>query len=133
MYKRQGGTRQVLTDGFPSYSACVSFNYFIARPFRGVGVGFEEPHPRFMVQLGEPGFPRISHISAYAAHQGELVLWYGLGRPVITSEIGNWSVFVLLGWRFVFGIIMKRDGRAPTSSDAITTLGIIKLFLSYVF
>ena len=24
--------------------------------------------------------------------------WYGLGRPVITSEIGNWSVFVLLGW-----------------------------------
>ena len=29
----------------------------------------------------------------------------------ITSEIGNWSVFVLLGWRFVFGIIIKRDGR----------------------
>ena len=41
------------------------------------------------------------------------VLWYGLGRPVITSEIGNWSVFVLLGWRFVFGIIMKWDGREP--------------------
>ena len=36
-----------------------------------------------------------------------LMLWYGLGRPVITSEIGNWSVFVLLAWRFVFGIIMK--------------------------
>ena len=32
---------------------------------------------------------------------------YGLGRPAITSEIGNWSVFVLLGCRFVFGIIMK--------------------------
>ena len=62
-----------------------------------------------------------------------LLLWYGLGRPVITSEIGNWSVFVLLGWRFVFGIIMKRDGREPTSSDAITTLGIMKLLLSYVF
>ena len=56
------------------------------------------------------------------------MLWYGLGRPVITSEIGNWFVFVLLGWRFVFGIIMKRDGREPTSSDVITTLGIIKLF-----
>ena len=41
------------------------------------------------------------------------VLWYGLGRPVITSEIGNWSVFVLLGWRFVFGIIIKRAGREP--------------------
>ena len=40
-------------------------------------------------------------------------LWYGLGRPEITSEIGNWSVFVLLGWRFVFGIIIKRDGREP--------------------
>ena len=42
------------------------------------------------------------------------VLWYALGRPVITSEIGNWSVFVLLGWRFVFGIIIKRDGREPS-------------------
>ena len=62
-----------------------------------------------------------------------LMLWYGLGRPVITSEIGNWSVFVLLGWRFVFGIIIKKDGREPASSDAITTLGIIKLLLSYVF
>ena len=52
--------------------------------------------------------------------------------PVITSEIGNWSVFVLLGWRFVFGSIIKRDGREPASSAAITTLGIIKLLLSYV-
>ena len=50
------GSRQVLADGLPSYSVCVSFNYllrvfpgFIARPFRGVGVGFEEPHLRFMV------------------------------------------------------------------------------------
>ena len=42
--------------GLPYYSVCVSFNYFlrvfpgfIARPFRGVRVGFEEPHLRFMV------------------------------------------------------------------------------------
>ena len=35
------------------------------------------------------------------------VLWYGLGRPVITSDIGNWSVFVLLGWHFVVRVIMK--------------------------
>ena len=32
---------------------------------------------------------------------------YGLGRPVITAEIGNWPVFVLFGWRCVFEIIMK--------------------------
>ena len=76
-------------------------------------MGFEEPHLRFMVLLGELGFPRISQNSAYVTYQGGLVLWYGLGRPVITSEIGNWSVFVLLGWRFVFGIIIKRDGREP--------------------
>ena len=74
----------------------------------------------------------------YSRHENIYVpeiflLWYGLGRPLITSEIGNWSVFVILGWRFVFGIIMKRDGREPTSSDAITTLGIIKLLLSYMF
>ena len=29
---------------------------------------------------------------------------YGLGRPVITSEIGNWSVLVLLGWRLYSGL-----------------------------
>ena len=61
------------------------------------------------------------------------MLQYGLGRPVITSEIGTWSVFVLLGWRFVFRIIIKRDGRGAASSDAIKTLGIIKLLLFYVF
>ena len=55
----------------------------------------------------EPRFPRKSHISAYPAHQGGLVLRYGLGRSVITPKIGNWSVFVLLEWRFVFGVIMK--------------------------
>ena len=41
------------------------------------------------------------------------MLWYSLGRPVITSEIGNWSVLVLFIWRFVFGIIMNWDGREP--------------------
>ena len=49
--RHTGGTRQVLTGDLPSCSVCVSFKYvlrvfpgFIARPFRGVGVGFEEPH-----------------------------------------------------------------------------------------
>ena len=44
--RHTGGTRQVLTDGLPSYSVCVSFNSFllvfpgfIARPSRG-GSGF---------------------------------------------------------------------------------------------
>ena len=55
--------------------------------------------------------PNFSYF--YTAHEGGLVLWYCLGRPVITSDIGNLSVFVLLGWRFVFGIIIKRDGREP--------------------
>ena len=44
----------------------------------------------------EPGFPRISHISANAAHQGGLVFWYGLGRPVTTSLVPFrivWMVF----------------------------------------
>ena len=96
-----------LTGGLPYYSDCDSFNYFlrvfpgfIARTFRGVGVGFEEPHLRFVALLGEPKFPRVSHISAHAAHQDGLVLWYGLGRPVITSEVGNWSVFVFVRMAF---------------------------------
>ena len=44
-------------------------------------MGFEEPHLRLMVYFVEPEFPRISHISAYAAHHGGLVLRYGLERP----------------------------------------------------
>ena len=76
-------------------------------------MGFEEPHLRLMFWLVQPGFPRISHISAYAVHQGGLVLWYGLGRPVITPPKGNWSVFVLFGGRFVFGTILRWDGREP--------------------
>ena len=40
-------------------------------------------------------------------------------------KIGNWSVFVLSGWRFVlvFGIIMRWGSREPFPSVAITTLG----------
>ena len=38
-------------------------------------------------------------------------------------KIDNWSVFVLFGWRFVFGIIMRWEGREPFQSDVITTLG----------
>ena len=45
-------------------------------------MGFEEPHLRLMALFVEPEFPRISHISAYATHQGGLALRYGLERPV---------------------------------------------------
>ena len=31
--------------------------------------------------------------------------WYYPRGPVITPNIGNLSVFVLFGWRFVFGIV----------------------------
>ena len=49
-------------------------------------MGSEEPHFRLMFYIVEPGFPCVFLISAYAAHQGGLVLWYGLGRPVIISK-----------------------------------------------
>ena len=38
-------------------------------------------------------------------------------------EIGKWSVFVLFGWRFVVGIIMRWDRREPFLSNVIKTLG----------
>ena len=38
-------------------------------------------------------------------------------------KIGNWSVFILFGWRFVFWINMRWERREPFPSDAITTLG----------
>ena len=34
---------------------------------------------------------------------------------------------------FVFGIIIKKRRATTASSDSITTLGIIKLFLYYVY
>ena len=80
----------------------------------------------------EPGFPRISQfLHIYAAHQGGLVLWYGLGRPVITSKIGNGSVFVLFGSRLVFGIIMKWEQREPSCQMPSRLWEKIKLLLSY--
>ena len=102
-----------IVSAFPLITFLRVFPGFIAKPFRGVGVDFEEPRLRFMFWLVDPRFTRISHVSAYEAHQGGLALRYSLGRPAITSEIGNWSVFVLLGWRFAFGLIIKRDGREP--------------------
>ena len=41
-------------------------------------------------------------------------------------KISNWSVFVLLVWCFVFGIIIRwEEGERPSHPDAITTLGLI--------
>ena len=54
--RHTGGTWEVWTDGLPYYNDCDSFSYFlrvfpgfIASTFGGVGVGFEEPHLRFIV------------------------------------------------------------------------------------
>ena len=46
-------------------------------------------------------------------------------------KIGKWPVFISLGWRFVFGRIMRWEGRKHFPSDVITTMGLIKLLLSY--
>ena len=44
-----------------------------------MGAGLEEPLLRLMFYFVEPGFSRSRHFSAYAAHQGGLVvrLWKG--------------------------------------------------------
>ena len=57
-----GGSRGGFDVGLPYYSVCVSFNYFssrfswlhLAKPFRGAGVGFEEPHLRLRAYLNPP-------------------------------------------------------------------------------
>ena len=53
--RHAGGTREVLTvvcliivSAFPSITFLRVFPGFIARPFRRVGVGYEEPHLRLM-------------------------------------------------------------------------------------
>lgn len=58
------------------------------------------------------------------------LLWYGLRRLVITSNVRQLVVFILIGWRLVFGIIINRDGRDPhTLRCHHGSDGIIKLFL----
>ena len=51
-----------------------------------------------MVLFVEPEFPRISHISAYAAHQGGLVLRYGRGRPIIIRIQAIWFRMIRLAF-----------------------------------
>ena len=77
-----GGQQEVFDVGPLYHSACVFFQLpsFAFSRLHGLAVqrcgsaGFEEPHLRLMFWFVEPGFRRISHISAYAAHQGGLVL-----------------------------------------------------------
>ena len=45
---------------------------FVVSPFRGVGVGFEEPHPRLhdmFYVVGGIGFPRISLLCIYGSSE----------------------------------------------------------------
>ena len=58
--RHSGGAREVFyggflvndMSGFPSFNFLRIFPIFVAMPFRGVGVGFEEPHLRFMLVFG---------------------------------------------------------------------------------
>lgn len=72
--------------------------------------------------------------AADAAHLGGLVLWYGLGRLVVSNylKIINLSVFVLLAWRFVFGINARQEGHEwPLSAQMSSRfVGLIKMLLS---
>ena len=72
----------VVGSAFPS-TAFLRVSWLHSQAVRGVGVSLDEPHLRPMFLFVEPKFPQISHISAYAAHQGGLVLRYGLERPEI--------------------------------------------------
>ena len=96
----------------PAFSFnCISssFSWLHSLAVQGCGSGFwgaaSSTH-NLVSGIGiSPYFP---YISAYAAYQGGLALWYGLQRPVTTSkQVSNWSVFVLLARLFVFGIIMR--------------------------
>ena len=76
-----------------------------------------------MVKFVEPEFPRIFHISAYAAHQGGLVLRYGFEKPVIIG------IIKLDGFRMITGGVLhsnsqERDRRhVPRISEDILGSG----------
>ena len=114
--RHAGGPREVLTVVCLMIAPAFSFNCISSRfswlhslAVQGCGSGFwgaaSSTH-NLVSGIGiSPYFP---YISAYAAYQGGLALWYGLQRPVTTSkQVSNWSVFVLLARLFVFGIIMR--------------------------
>ena len=55
-------------------------------------------------------------------------------RPLTVGnylKVGNWSVFVLFGGCFVFGIIMRWEGQEPFSFRRHNESWIKKLLLSY--
>ena len=135
-----GGTRQFVMNGLLYYSACASvslfsspFSGFIARPFEGAGVGFEEPYLRLVAQLVEPGSPQISHSSVYAARRVGLMIWVGFARPAITLRTGNWSVSVCAKVAFGFLIVTARAGRETHIVRCHRgSGGTVKLFVCYV-
>ena len=45
-------------------------------------------------------------------------------------KIGNWFVFVLFGWRFVFRIILTWEGREPFEMPSRLS-EMLRLLLSY--
>ena len=97
--RHASGTREVFYGGLPYYRFCVSFNccssrfsWLHSQAVQRCGSGFWGAVSSTHVLVSGTGTPRISHISAYAAYQGGLVVSYSPGRPVITPKIGHWSV-----------------------------------------
>ena len=72
--------RSVLGSAFPRLFSRLQSLY----PFRGVRVRFEWVFRNRASSTHVQVRPRISHNSAYAAYQGGQVLWYGIGRLIVT-------------------------------------------------
>ena len=81
----------LIVSAFHSIAFLHDLPGFIARLFKGVGMGFEEPHIRLLVSLGKPGFCQI-------------VLYFCIcgssGWAVITPNIGNWFFFRIVRMAF---------------------------------
>ena len=95
-------------------------------------MGFEEPHHRLMVYFVELELPHISQISAYAAHQGGLVLRYGLERPIIIRIEIIWMCFRMIRLAFFVRDNQEIDRtHEPPISEAIRGSGGIELSYDY--
>ena len=115
----------------PHGGAFLSFPFYLARlvgfvtsPFRGVGVGFEEPHLRLRFKFVEPGFlPFFSYFCMYGSSEWGCITvlpWINLTRSVIT-----WEQVMGLYWYCLGGISsigthgIWGEARAPAQSSIV--------------
>ena len=123
----------LIVSAFPPITFLRVFPGFIARPFRGVGVGLEERVFDSWPSSGTGFSPNFPYFCIFGSSGWASVIvqsWkagkYHRNRQLVRFRF-VWMAF------FTWHNHEMRRARSPAPSDAIATLEIIKLLLSYIW